>query len=413
MSTSPTGLLGGLPLRSTGQPPPRVEVAATDAEVDGWRAWWSTLPITDPDADPDYFMAVVHADDSVRRPHVLRIEEPGLPPILVVARLVDQRFGLRGGPRGRGPGLRARTLVVAFDGILGADGPQARAAVLRALRRQLADGVADVVLLQKLDRTGPLAGEVTDAVPAPLRMQRQSMAHWSARLPESWEALLAARSSKSRRQLRYDDSKLRRRYDGRLQLRRLDLPEHADRLYPDLRAVAGVSYQAGLGVSLVDGPVDRALTELARERGWLRVWMLYVDDEPVAFWWGITVRGRLSVRSPGFRPELARDRVGYFTLRRMLEDCCADPAVDVVDFGPGHADYKERFGTDRAEVADVLLFARRPRAIAVHGVLGVREHGVRLARAAVERAGRADALRRWWRERNRARHSTPGAGAGG
>jgi CelD/BcsL family acetyltransferase involved in cellulose biosynthesis len=142
------------------------------------------------------------------------------------------------------------------------------------------------------------------------------------------------------------------------------------------------------------------LIDLARDQGWLRVWMLYIDEQPVAFWWGITHAGVLGIGSPGYLPEFSKDRVGYYVLRRMLEDAANDPGTHAIDFGTGDADYKERFGDLRSEVSDVLLFARRPRPQAVRALLVLQLRGLALGRASLARTGRTDALRRWWRRRN-------------
>jgi CelD/BcsL family acetyltransferase involved in cellulose biosynthesis len=232
------------------------------------------------------------------------------------------------------------------------------------------------------------------------RMQRPAQTCWFTELPQSWDELLARRSSKSRRQIRYDDNRLRRTYGERMELRRLHQPEHADRLVPDLRSVAAVSYQRGIGVSLLDDPVQSALLTLAHDKGWLRTWMLYIDGAPVAFWWGVVHAGVLSIGSPGFDPAYSKDRVGYYTLRRMLEDAANDPEIVRIDYGPGDADYKERFATGSTTASDMLLFARRPRPVAVRALLGTQDRALGIARSAARRHGGAEDLRRWWRARN-------------
>lgn len=376
-----------------------LDVARSEAEVEAWRSWWEAQPITDVDANIDYFMTVVRTDPTVRRPHVMRITVPGHAPVLVVARLANQcfRVKLSGAPTGS---MTAPALVVAFNGIVGAETAAQRAAVTSALDDALHSREADVVVFQKTDRSSVWFEHLRESGSRLRRLARPVESSWTAQLPDSWDALMAARSSKSRRQIRFDDNKLRRVYGERLAMRRLDAPEHSARLMNDVTAVATKSYQRGLGVSLLDGGTQAALVALARDKGWLRVWMLYVDDRPVAFWWGITHAGVLCIGSPGYLPEFSKDRVGYYVLRRMLEDASNDPATHAIDFGTRDADYKERFGDLRSEVSDVLVFARRPRALLVHAFLRSQERALAMGRAGVERAGRTDDIRKWWRDRN-------------
>lgn len=382
------------------------EVASSEADIEAWRPWWTSLPIGNIDATLDYFLTVVRADPGVRRPHAVRVTVAGQPPVLVVARITDERFPLGVGGARMGS-IHAKAVVVAFDGVVGAQTPAQRKAVLEAVEDVLSSGTADVAIFQQLDRASELFKDL-DRMRERWRLRRRPAVVWRhTDLPGSWDQFLARRSSKSRRQLRYDDNKMQRTYGDRLVLRRLDEPEHAERLLPDLRAVASVSYQAGLGVSLVDGPVQAALLDKAREEGWLRVWMLYIDDAPVAFWWGVVRAGVLSIGSPGFSPAFARDRVGYYTMRRMLEDASNDPLITRIDYGPGDSDYKERFSTGFCVTSDVYLAARRPRGVAAVAVLRTQDRALRLARDLVDRGGRANELRSWWR----ARHAPSPGGA--
>lgn len=374
----------------------QVKVARTTADVEAWRGWWESMPVRDVDADVDYFLTVVRTDPAVLRPHVMRITVDGQPPVLVVARVVRQRFRVKlsGAPTGS---MTARAIVVAFGGVVGADTHPLRLAVSQAIEDALASHEADVVVFQKTDQATVWFRHLQSRS-GPRQLTRPVESSWTAHLPGSWSDLLAARSSKSRRQIRFDDNKLRRIYGDRLTMRRLDLPDHASRLMPDVASVAQKTYQRGLGVSLLDDGVQAALIDLARKRGWLRVWMLYIDDRPVAFWWGIAHAGVLYIGSPGYLPEFSKDRVGYYVLRRLLEDSANDPHTRSIDFGTRDADYKERFGDRRSEVCDVLVFARRPRALAVHAFLRSQERMLAVGRAGLERTGRTEVLRKRWRD---------------
>ena len=42
---------------------------------------------------------------------------------------------------------------------------------------------------------------------------------------------------------------------------------------------------------------------------------------------------------------------------RVIEDACADPALDVLDFGPGDAAYKQQFSNESREERNVVVFA--------------------------------------------------------
>lgn len=367
-----------------------------EAGLESWRARWQELPLPHVDADLDHFRSVLRADPGVLGPRVLVV--PGSAgPLIVVARLVEGSHPGRSAP----VRVRVRTLLVSFGGVLGAEDEADLAAAARAVRDLLASGGADVAIWQKVPTHSPLAAALHG--PGSRRsFTRPQCSWWEAELPESWEALLAGRSSKSRRQIRYDDNRVRRRLEGRLELRRPDGPDDLAQLTEDLSAVAARSYQGDAGLSVLTDHTQWQLLTAAAQDGSLRVWMVDVDQRPVAFWWGIVRRGVLTVGTPGYDPAFSRDRLGYFAFRRMLEGACADPTIRQIDFGPGDADYKERFGTRSTEVADVVQYAPRPRARVAAAAIRGQDTAVTAMRSAARTVGRTNELRRSWRRRRSA-----------
>ena len=174
-------------------------------------------------------------------------------------------------------------------------------------------------------------------------------------------------------------------------------------LFRDAGAVAAKTYQHGLGVAFGDSSLDRALTRLGLERGWLRAYVLYIDDEPVAFWPGAAWNGTFYIGTPGYDPRYTEYGVGKDVLIRLIEDLCSDDSVQRVDDGSGDATYKRKFGTVSWPEADVTLFARRPRAIRINLTRTVLEAGVGVAKKAAARAGVIEKLRRRSRARVAAR----------
>jgi CelD/BcsL family acetyltransferase involved in cellulose biosynthesis len=373
-----------------------VTVARTTTEVEELRTLWAAAGPRNLDSDLDHLLGQVAAMPGAR-PHVLCVDAPGRDPVLVIARQVQDSYRWRIGYRTIAR-LSAPTIVVSFDGVIGDADEDGCSLAVQELRRQLLSGEAAAVLFQKVDVDSPLRRALDRSAPGLLRSNGQPVVRRTLALPDSWESFLAQRSSKSRRQLRYDDNKVRRTFGERMVLRRYTPDDPDPHVVRDMAVVAARSYQHGLGVDgIVDG-VGSELISLARQHGWLRVWMLYIDDQPVSFWWGTVYAGTLSTGSPGYLPELAKDRVGYFTLRRMIEDACADPTIRVLDFGHGDADYKERFATEATMTADTTLFAPRPRAFAIRLLTGLASGTAALTRVAAG-TRRGQQVKRWLRGR--------------
>jgi CelD/BcsL family acetyltransferase involved in cellulose biosynthesis len=292
--------------------------------------------------------------------------------------------------------VSAPTIVVSFDGLVGdADQSDCERAV-RVLRENLDAGEAAAVLFQKVAVDSPMRRALDLSAPTPLRANGPDVQRMTLTLPDSWEAWLALRSRKSRHKLRYDDNRIHRTFGDRMTLRRYHPGNPDDRILRDMRTVAARAYQRGLGVDDLEGPVSSALLDLTAERGWLRAWVLYVDDEPVSYWWGTVYAGMLSTGSPGYLPELAEARVGHYTLLRMIEDACGDPSITEINFGHGDADYKERFANTAMTTADVTLFALRPRSIVLRTLVALNAATASATRW-VAGTGPGQRVKRWLR----------------
>ena len=166
--------------------------------------------------------------------------------------------------------------------------------------------------------------------------------------------------------MRYDTKRLDQRLGDRLRVDRLHAPDDFERINRDLVRVAELAYQRGLGAGFADTRERRRLTKLSLERGWFYAWVLYDEETPVAFWQG-NVYAHLSLRAlPGYDPAYRRDRVGIYLLMRVIEDLCRIPEIDILDFGFGDADYKRHFSDEAWSESDLVVFAAKPRPLAIN-----------------------------------------------
>jgi CelD/BcsL family acetyltransferase involved in cellulose biosynthesis len=172
-----------------------------------------------------------------------------------------------------------------------------------------------------------------------------------------------------------------------------------EQIFRDLVSVADTTYQRALGAAFSDTEEGRALVRLSLAHGWFRAWVLYRRDEPIAFWQG-TVYNRVYMSGiPGYKPEYRPYRVGIYLLMKVIEDLCADPNVDFLDYGPGDADYKRQFSSENWEERDVVVFAPTLRSVRINTVRTVILAGAKVAKATVERVGIADRIKAGWRQR--------------
>jgi CelD/BcsL family acetyltransferase involved in cellulose biosynthesis len=380
-----------------------VTLASTPEHVEALRELWRTLPVPNLDADIDYFLTVVAHLPGVIAPHVLRVERAGRPPMIIVARLERHAFPVTVGyTEVLRPHLT--TVVVSFDGVLGAETHDDFTSAVQALHASVRTVSAGAFILQKTTLDGQLHRA---ALAGSSRLTRvgglPATRRWFVDLPDTLDLLLERRSVKARKEARYESRRLRRKYAD-LTVLRLDR-DGLERVQNDIEAVARTTYQRALGVGASESPLGRALTALTLEQGWLRVWMLYLDGAPAAFWWGNQHGDTFAIDTPGFNPAYAKDGVGIFVMHEMLDELCQDPTVSVVDLGHGYAEYKERYATLSVEQRDVVVLAARPGPILTGQFVALVARVNRLAYRLLREHALAQRLRRSWRARLAGRNS--------
>lgn len=375
-----------------------VTVATSRDEVEGLRQLWSEQRIVDLDSDIDYFLTVVDSLPGVLGPHVVCIARDGRPPLLVVARLASHPFPVKAGyTQLMRPRLRA--LVVSLGGVLGATSEADFIECVAAIRGSMAAVKADAVIFQGVERDTPLHTAIRDAAGPALRVHGLPESHrWIVELPETLDQLLERRSVKARKEARYEQRRLRRKYDDDVKVLRLEDAE-PEVLRAEIERVASKSYQRALGVGASNDDFGRATLTLNREAGRMRVWMLYLRGVPVAFWWGNLYGTNFAIDTPSFDPEYAADGVGIFVMHEMLEELCTDPAVETVDFGHGDAEYKKRYARPGGPQSDLVILAPRLRALAVGSIVSIAYTSNRAAYKLLRESAIANKIRRAWRSR--------------
>ena len=296
------------------------------------------------------------------------------------------------------PRVRAITLI--YRGLLGDGSRESASALLAGLQEALARGEADVVRLRSL-RVGSPLHELASTAPSFLGWQHVATrtAHWQLALPGSYDEFLRSLSSRTREGVRRYSRKLEREHGERLELRRFAAEAELEEFFADAHTIAERTYQHGLGVAVTDDAAHRRLIEAAARRGWFRAWVLSIDGRPAAFWHGFAHGGAFAIGVPGDHPEYGHLRVGTYVLMKAIEELCEDDEVETIDFGFGDAEYKRRFGTERWEEEDVLVYAPTLRGARVNLTRTAVLRAAGLARRVAEGAPALQGLKRRWRSR--------------
>ena len=386
-----------------------IEVARTFEEVLALRQVWELLQSPFVTSDLEFILTYVKKTPGVIRPHAVVLRDDSGPIALASGRVEDVRLPARLGPKTvLNPEVRA--LTITYGGFMGQVDETTAPRLLAAVKESVEPGEVDVIRLRMLAVGSPVHAVATRSSPL-LRRERFSteMPHWRAEIPGSLDEFLARRSRRRRESVRRYSKRLEKTYGDEARVEIFRTRDQIDRLFADSALVHRETYQHVLGVGFSDATVQRALTELAMDKGWFHGYVLYLKGSPAAFWHGNAYKGVFGIGATGFDPAFADARPGTYLLMRVVEDLAADDSVQTLDFGFGDAEYKRHFGDERRIEQDVVLIEPRVGPIALNvartAVLGASS----VAKSAAERAGALGELRR--RRRDRLGEQAKGKGA--
>lgn len=166
-----------------------------------------------------------------------------------------------------------------------------------------------------------------------------------------WDGFLAARSSNFRQQLRRRERRLAREHQltFRLVQDAADLPSALDALFRlhALRWSNGSPFQAREAF-------HREFAAIGFERGWTRIWLLELDGQPVAAWYGLRFAGAECYYQAGRDPAWDDRSVGFVLLAHSIRAAFQD-GIEEYRFLRGHEAYKYRFAAEDPGLETIAL----------------------------------------------------------
>ena len=301
---------------------------------------------------------------------------------------------------GRAPGLsRAMTVRghrLVGNRVLGDQGSEALADFTDAVADLFAARRSDGLLIEDLEADAALGGALEEAS----RRRRELVVfplgepqpHWAIVFPDQparyWDGLSKKTRYNLRRSARlFESTLLCYREEGRV-------PE----LLAKAHDVSKESWQARrLGVRVKNTANERALWGAAARGGVLRSYVLEHEGRPAAFVLGLQWGGCFLYEEIGYRLADAAHSPGTVLLVRLLEDLIARDTPRRLDFGHGDADYKRVFANHRTTSGPVLVVRRALRPMLAVRLSRARSRLSRSLRAAADRLGVREVLRRLYR----------------
>jgi CelD/BcsL family acetyltransferase involved in cellulose biosynthesis len=168
-----------------------------------------------------------------------------------------------------------------------------------------------------------------------------------------WDRFLAERSANFRQLVRRKERALARAHTLRYRL--VDDPARLPSALETLFALHRARWPQGSRFA-ADGAFHRDFAARAMARGWLRLWFLELDGEPVAAWYGFRFAGVEMYYQAGRDPAWDRWSVG-FVLQAHAVRSALDDGITEYRFGRGAEPFKYRFTRDEGGLETIGLSA--------------------------------------------------------
>ncbi len=376
--------------------PYQVKVLTSFAEFESVRDAWSALQWC-PEADIDFISFIASVRPEIDHPVVIVVRNQGQVVTLLAGRVEDGDLPIRFGYKTLWR-FGVRRLTIFYGGFMGQSTPEIGAIVIQQLLQLLREYKADILAWNDVRWSSDLhrlLGQI------PNRLCRDYLArpvlHWTMAVPASLDEMFEQRMDKkqryyARRALRMAE----KAFPGAIRYAAYSAPADVGTLFEDVLKVARKTYQWGLGVGFQGTGEDRKRLQFEAEKGWLRAYVLYLKAEPVAFWICSVYKETVFLDFTGYDPAFRNHEVGTALFLRMVAEMAAE-GVKSLDFGPGSAFYKERFGSANFEEATVCVFRFAFRAVVMNAVRSLATGSMSLGRGMVQRLGVEQRLKRAWR----------------
>lgn len=309
-----------------------------------WKSWLGSR-----DSDLDFFSHHVRSRGAGCEPYIILLCRNDEPEAMLIGLRERRSVPIRVGRITVAQPL-AMTLDFVHGGLRGTDSEENCAAIARYLVRMLDQGEADIASWEQLEVDSPMYSALCGLRRPVLRdLFACEDTHWLMNFPPGldrlWASLRRNQRSKQRRKYR----RVLNRFADRVQVREFSSVADLEPAISIVETIASRSDKRRLGFGFFDTAQVRAEMTLAAKAGWLRIYILYLESKPAAFWIGTLYNRCLQADHVAYDQAWAHFSPGTFLLLTILSRL-EDEDIQTVDFGRGGTQLKQCFAAvPRAE----------------------------------------------------------------
>jgi hypothetical protein len=337
------------------------------AEIDTLRDKWQSFQ-WHPNSDIDYYKQYIQSK-SETTPYIVVIER-GLDIVAIfVGRISDREVKLAIGYKNIFKS-RFRSLTFIYGGILGNVKHKEVNIFISHLNEQLKGKKVEVIYLDDVDiRTEFYQNIKLLKQDGLLNQKTPYNLHWRMTLPKTMDDFYNGLSYKFRKNIRRSTRNLYEKYKNHVEIKCFTSIKDLPYVIDQNEAIAQKTYQRGLGVGFEKTYLSKSLMEIAANHGWMKCYILYINDEAIAFDRVYKYNNSLFLQDGGYNPDFKDVEPGTNLFIKILEDSFGKQQIDYIDFGFGDAPYKRRFCDSCWHEQTIIFFGKTFKCIAISVLL--------------------------------------------
>lgn len=336
-----------------------VKILSTKAEIERLRKFWVSQN-RHRDADLDYYLFIVELFPEVIRPHVIVLYRDGQPKAIAAGRLEERPLVARVG-YWRIQTRKLRTLTIIHHGMVGDIDADDSKAIVTSIIELLRRGEADLARFETLDVPSQLYACATNIPHFAFSDQfTNPELHYGRALNYGAKSLIDSLSSNTRHNFRRSGKRLLEASPRGIRVELFNEVATVEHLMRDVETVAKKSYQRGLGVGFISSDRTQRRLEFEARKGWLRGYVLYLNDVPAAFWIGSLYKNTFHSDFIGYDPLYAKSSPGMYLVIKVLNELAGLPEerkASYVDFGGGEGLWKATLSDTSSYRTSAYIFA--------------------------------------------------------
>lgn len=362
---------------------------------DKWTEWGMH-----PNADIDFYCMILAQRPEIVRPHVLAVYRDDSLDAILVGRIENASIGLNFGYSVLSK-VHARRLTFIRGGFLGNRSPENGEALVSEVLRSAKQEKVDLVLFSHFDSNCTLVQVARRSRSYCFRDHAaESQAYRCMSVPPTLDHLYQRLSPKVRKNLKWQAKKLLGDFPDQVRIVAFTGMDDLDLMFQDIERIAGKTYQRGLGTGFEDVPEMRSRMKLLAGKGWLQSHVLYIGDQPAAFWVGTLFRGVVHSNFMGYDTAFSKYSVGMFLLLQTIKEYCDERSegnIVEIDFGLGDAQYKEVLADRVSQECSINMFAPTPKGLWLNLLVTPPALANKWAKKLLAKTGMLQKVKKGWR----------------